>query len=160
MLRDHLLAGHRYSFWANRRHADALLAADASGALPGGALRLFSHVARAEAIWIGRVTRSADARTAVWEVDSVAEALARSERATVAWIDYLSTCPDDALVASVSYQNTRGTPFTTPLADISAHVVSHGAYHRGQIAALLRAADHTPPPTDRIYYARLPESER
>ena len=69
-------------------------------------------------------------------------------------------CPEDALLAPVAYHNSRGEPFETPLAEISAHVVSHGAYHRGQIAALLRAAGLAPPPTDRIAYARLPEAER
>jgi uncharacterized damage-inducible protein DinB len=157
MLRDHLIDGHRYSAWGNRRYADALSAADP---IPEDVLRLFSHVARAEAIWIGRVLGSEEAQLEVWHTDALADARARSERAAVAWTEHLASCGDDALLAPVQYQNSRGTPFSTPLNEISAHVVSHGAYHRGQIAALLRAAGHAPPSTDRIVYARLAPDER
>ena len=157
MLRAHLVEGHRYSAWANSRHAAALDGAELQGALPGGALRLFSHIARAEAIWIGRVTGTADAQMDVWKTDPLAEAAERSTRAIAAWTSHLAACPEDALLAPVAYHNSRGEPFATPLAEISSHVVSHGAYHRGQIAALLRAAGLAPPSTDRIVYARLPK---
>jgi len=32
------------------------------------------------------------------------------------------------------------------------HIVNHGTYHRGQIAALMRQQGHHPQSTDLIYY--------
>ena len=158
MLRPHLADAFRYTAWADRRVADALSVLGPD--MPPGALRSFSHVARAEAIWLGRVLGTADARLAVWEDDPLAVAADRAERASAGWAAHLLSVPEAALAADVTYQNSRGEAFTTPLDEIAAHTVAHGAYHRGQIAQLLRAAGHAPPATDRIVYARIAVSER
>ena len=58
------------------------------------------------------------------------------------------------LTAQASYQNSKGEKFSSRQADILMHVVMHGAYHRGQIAAAIRAAGSEPAYTDFIHCIR------
>lgn len=54
----------------------------------------------------------------------------------------------------MSYRSSQGTPFQTSVGDILMHLASHGAYHRGQIALLLRQAGAEPLNTDFITFVR------
>jgi uncharacterized damage-inducible protein DinB len=60
----------------------------------------------------------------------------------------------DAAARRVTYRNSAGREFASPVEDILLHVALHGAYHRGQIAAALRGAGAVPEPTDFIAFAR------
>lgn len=53
-----------------------------------------------------------------------------------------------------AYTNSRGEAFETPIEEILRHVAFHGGYHRGQVAAAVRAAGGTPINTDYIVYYR------
>jgi uncharacterized damage-inducible protein DinB len=55
---------------------------------------------------------------------------------------------------AITYRNSAGDEYTSTLEDILTHVSLHGAYHRGQIAASVRAAGDTPTATDYIAFAR------
>jgi len=55
---------------------------------------------------------------------------------------------------TVKYRNSKGVEFHTPIKDLLTHVVLHGAYHRGQIAAAIRAAGREPVNTDFIAFVR------
>jgi len=59
-----------------------------------------------------------------------------------------------ALSGGVTYRNSIGDEYTNSPADILIHVALHGAYHRGQIAAAVRAGGDTPATTDYIAYVR------
>jgi uncharacterized damage-inducible protein DinB len=59
-----------------------------------------------------------------------------------------------ALRVGVTYKNTKGEPWTNSVEDILTHVIMHSAYHRGQIAADMRASGHTPAYTDFIHAVR------
>jgi uncharacterized damage-inducible protein DinB len=49
-------------------------------------------------------------------------------------------------------------PFRSQISDILLHVALHSSYHRGQIAAAVRAAGVTPVNTDFITFARASSS--
>ncbi len=66
----------------------------------------------------------------------------------------LSGAGADKLEQPVSYRNSAGDEFKSAVRDILAHVALHGSYHRGQIAALVRAAGTKPASTDFIAFAR------
>ena len=55
---------------------------------------------------------------------------------------------------SVAYRNSKGEPWTSTVGDILTHVVTHSAYHRGQVASELRAAGFEPAYTDFIHAVR------
>jgi uncharacterized damage-inducible protein DinB len=50
--------------------------------------------------------------------------------------------------------NSKGEPYTSSVEDILTHVVFHGAYHRGQIAAKMRESGLEPAYTDYIHAIR------
>ncbi len=54
----------------------------------------------------------------------------------------------------VAYTNSKGEPWTSSAGDIVMHVILHGAYHRGQIAIVIRAAGEEPAYTDFIHCVR------
>ena len=54
----------------------------------------------------------------------------------------------------VTYKNSAGEPWSSPVGDILRHVATHGCYHRGQIATHLRLAGLPARTTDYIYAAR------
>jgi uncharacterized damage-inducible protein DinB len=54
----------------------------------------------------------------------------------------------------VLYTNSKGEPWESQVDDILTHLVVHGGYHRGQIAAELRAHGVAPPYTDFIQATR------
>jgi uncharacterized damage-inducible protein DinB len=55
---------------------------------------------------------------------------------------------------TVLYANTKGQRFENTVAEILLQVLLHGAYHRGQIAADVRAAGGEPALTDLIHAIR------
>ena len=55
---------------------------------------------------------------------------------------------------TASPRRAIGRTFTLPRWAILRHIVNHATYHRGQIAADLRAAGLTPPYTDFIHAVR------
>jgi uncharacterized damage-inducible protein DinB len=54
----------------------------------------------------------------------------------------------------VDYQNSKGENWKSRIDDILMHVITHSAYHRGQIAADMRSAGMNPAYTDFIHSVR------
>ena len=151
-----MLAYHRrlfaYDRWANREALAALRGTGAAGP-PPHALRLLGHVLGAERLWLARLDRQLPPPP-VWPDLSLAgceREIAGLERLWETWRRRLAP---EALVGRVAYVNTRGEPWESTVGDILTHVVMHSAYHRGQIAAELRAAGHVPATTDFIHATR------
>jgi len=52
------------------------------------------------------------------------------------------------------YRNAAGQEFATPVIDILLQLITHGGYHRGQIAKIIARSGGTVVPTDFIVFAR------
>lgn len=131
--------------WAHARVMDAL----ESGAVPPQALKLLGHTLTAEAIWLTRLRGEAWEAGAWPELDL--EACHRlAERTLPGLRAFLGEDP----TREVSYRTLAGEPQCSTLGDILLHLALHGTYHRGQIAASLRAFGAIPPGTDFILFAR------
>ena len=141
----------RYNRWASARVLDSLQSADD---VPDRAVELFSHLLRAQDLWYGRVQDTEHADRVLWATDPLPVCAERLEASSARWRRLLDDVSADDLDRPVSYTNTSGTTYETPLRDILVHVVNHGTHHRAQIALLLREADITPPATDYIFYRR------
>ena len=141
-----LLRVFDHNEWADQRVVRALREADAP---PQDALDLFAHVIGAEIIWLDRI-QARPQSSPVWP-EADLEAIART-------IPELHARFREVLQGDVSrdvaYTNSAGLNFVTSVRDILTHVALHGAYHRGQIALLLRRAGQTPAPTDFIAFVR------
>lgn len=147
----HLARLFRHMWWAD----DAVRAAlEAAGdRAPDRAVALYAHVLGAELVWLDRVEGAAPS-VAVWPETSLAGCAALARRARERYETFLGSLTAEALPRPIHYTNSAGQAFDTPLEDILLHVALHGAYHRGQIAMLLRDAGAEPAPTDYIAWAR------
>lgn len=139
-----------YDAWANRETQRSLTAAGDFSAVTIGR---FAHVLSAQALWHGRI-QGRPPTVPVWPEWTVAECAPWTERLGRLWPSYLDALAEEDLDRDVSYINSKGESFIGRVADILTHVALHSAYHRGQVAAELRAAGHEPATTDFIHAAR------
>lgn len=70
------------------------------------------------------------------------------------WREYVAQLSPAGLSERVAYKNSKGEPWNSTVEDVLTHVVLHSAYHRGQIASLMRAAGEQPAYTDYIHAVR------
>jgi len=140
-----------YDAWANRAALAALV--DAGEAAPPKAVAWLAHIAAAERLWLHRLRRD-PAPVVVWPDSTLAECAAAIEECAQLVQGYLEALSPADLEATIDYVNSQGEPWTSRIEDVLEHMVLHSAYHRGQIAAALRAAGATPATTDFIHAAR------
>ena len=140
----------RYDHWANE---EVLRSLKATKDTPARSLGLLAHILGAEYIWHSRL-RQELSPVAVWSQLTVADCEHHIRALKALWESYLNNLRRDGLAATVPYTNTQGEAFTSGVSDILMHVVMHSAYHRGQIAADMRANGHTPAYTDFIHAVR------
>jgi len=138
-----------YDAWAN---AESLRAVRDAGA-PAPAVRLMAHIAAAEQLWKGRLPAD-PVPVVVWPESSVDEIASGLDRLGRFWPTFVAGLAVDDLVRSVAYVNSKGESWTTSVEDILLHVVLHSAYHRGQVAYVLRAGGAMPPYTDYVHCIR------
>jgi uncharacterized damage-inducible protein DinB len=67
---------------------------------------------------------------------------------------FLESESEESLNRLISYTNSAGEPFKSPMIDILMHLSHHAAYHRGQIVQLIRPQLDEAPKTDYILWAR------
>lgn len=139
---------------AHLRHADrAVLGALRAAPGNAAALELFAHVAGAEETWLARIEQRPP-RAPVWPQTGLEETAALAAQVHEDLASWLSRADDDSLAAEIAYVNSAGDRFVSRAVDILLHVLLHGAYHRGQIALLLRQGGAVPAPTDYIAFVR------
>ena len=141
------LLGH--AEWANAQVIAALEQQEVADDI----LELFAHVLGAEEVWLSRLERRKTA-LAVWPALSKAELGAAAAANAARYRAYIDSLTPDDLTREVSYTNSAGQAFTTPIVDILTHVAMHGSYHRGQVALRMRRDGGTPAPTDFIAFVR------
>ena len=135
-----------YDDWANREEVARLRGVASTAA----ALRLLAHIIAAQWLWITRI-RDESAKMAVWPELSLDQCAAEIDRLRAAWQNILQTVDRES---TIHYRNSKGEAWSNSVDDILTHVVMHGAYHRGQIATLLRQGGDTPAYTDYIQAVR------
>jgi uncharacterized damage-inducible protein DinB len=149
-----VLRRHRRLFthddWANR---ETLAAIAAAGAPPPRSLRLLAHIAGAQRLWLGRLRRE-EKPPPVWPDLDLAGCREAQDDLARLWKDYLGALTPAGLDETVAYVNSKGEPWTSSVEDILTHTVLHSSYHRGQIAADMRASGHAPAYTDYIHAVR------
>jgi uncharacterized damage-inducible protein DinB len=141
--------------WDHAAWADGLLLSELEAMHPPPALawREYAHVLGAESVWLDRLLHR-PTRYAVWPELSIAEASSLAASLRAEYSAYVAALSADTLDEQVSYVNTAGQSFATPVSDILLHVALHGQYHRGKINLLFRQAHLPPAPTDYIAFAR------
>ncbi|MCC7054920.1 MAG: DinB family protein [Gemmatimonadaceae bacterium] len=142
-LREHLA-------WADDAMLDALASAPD---WPAEAAREFAHVLGSDENWLARI-EGRGPRCPIWpdsDQDYIRQ-LALDVR--VGYARHLDTLIEADLLRVVTYTNTAGISFETPVRDILYQVFLHAHYHRGKVNLLLKQAGIAPAPVDYIAYAR------
>lgn len=135
----------QYDDWANREEVARLRRLDVQPAV-----RLLGHIIGAAWLWIARI-RNEKAKMAVWPELSVEQCAAELDPLHDAWREILENVDRES---NVDYRNSKGEPWSSSVDDILTHVVMHGAYHRGQMATLIRQGGEVPAYTDFIHAVR------
>jgi uncharacterized damage-inducible protein DinB len=139
-----------YDEWAIARSLGSI---DAT--IESKAKLLLSHILLAERIWLMRLLgedSSAIPTFKEFPIDECERMAAELHRGYIEFIDSLS---EEDLDRSITYKNTKGAKFTTPIREVLTHVGLHGVYHRGQIAWLVREDGGTAVSTDFITFTRI-----
>jgi uncharacterized damage-inducible protein DinB len=149
-VKAHLTRLFEHMAWADERALKALRASEGASELAHSEL---AHVLGAEHVWLARL-EGRPAAVAVWPELSVdqCEALARETR--TGFRAFVERQDDRTLERTVHYRNSAGAEFDSKVSDILLHVALHGSYHRGKVAAALRAAGAEPAATDYIGFVR------
>jgi uncharacterized damage-inducible protein DinB len=116
-------------------------------------LELYSHILGSEHVWLSRINGTTP-RVEVWPVLTLDECERLGKENIAAFRALVSRLTPDLLEKPITYRNSAGDQFTSTVEDMLTHVAMHGSYHRGQIAAALRAGGDTPSPTDYIAFVR------
>ena len=135
-----------YDDWANREEVARIRGL----ASPAPALRLLNHIVGAAWLWITRI-RNEKAKMSVWPELTLEQCAAEIDGLRAAWQKILQTVDRET---RVDYVNSKGESWSSSVDDILTHVVMHGAYHRGQIATIVRQGGDTPAYTDYIQAVR------
>jgi len=139
-----------YDDWANR---EAAASVERAASAPEKARKVLAHIIGTQWLWLERI-RGKKAKMAIWPELSPAECEAESQLLLAAWRELLASLGEVGLERPVSYQNSKGEPWTSTAGEILTHVAMHGAYHRGQVATLLRDSGNEPAYTDYIHAVR------
>lgn len=138
-----------YDEWANRETLRSLRASRASER----ARQLMAHVVATERLWHDRLLQRTQSLP-VWPDLTLEQSGELAEEMASAWRGYLAGLTPAALREVTRYTNTKGEHLTNTVGDVLTHVIVHSAYHRGQIAAEVRASGGEPAYTDFIEAVR------
>ena len=136
--------------WADKR---ALASLRAMSAPPPKTVELMAHILGAERVWLSRIVGETSP-IVVWPTLSLDDAERVLAENFAGYRRVLSRLSSAGLQEPITYKTSAGDQFTSTVEDILTQVATHGSYHRGQIAAQVRAAGGTPNPTDYIAYIR------
>ncbi len=139
-----------YDDWAN---GEALRSLQEMEHPPERARKVMAHILSAELLWMERLRRE-EQKAAVWPEFGLDDCERRLPQLKQAWQDYLMELSDADLDREIAYTNSKGEQYKNAVRDILMHVLMHGVYHRGQIAAAVRDRAGEPAYTDFIEAVR------
>ena len=143
-----------FNVWANETLLRRLDSSVAAGHVaPAPALRIFSHVINAQAIWIARLGGTASPLK-VWQEHNLAGLHHWHDQTSDALRQLCEQADETELARHIQYTNSQGDAFDSEVRDILTHAVMHASYHRGQVATRMREAGLEPVNTDFITYCR------
>ena len=149
-MREYLQKLFRYDEWANR---EALIGVRSLTPFSQRAIQLLAHILSAEQLWFERLT-SQPQSLPVWPEFSAEQCEALIVTLATRWHRYFREMREEELQRIIHYTNSKGEAWESRVEDVLMHVVMHSGYHRGQIAAEVRATGNTPPYTDFIHATR------
>jgi uncharacterized damage-inducible protein DinB len=139
----------KYDSWANRETLKSL----GQAIPPPRSLKWMGHIIGAEFLWLARLEGQTSPMS-VWPDLSLKDCGRRLGEVSHKLLDGLAGASPERMAEEIAYTNSKGEDWSSTVEEILTHVVIHSAYHRGQIAADVRAAGQTPAYTDYIHAVR------
>jgi uncharacterized damage-inducible protein DinB len=148
-----------YDHWATAQVIHALAEIDQSLPEHGESRALLAHNLAARGIWLWRITgdQSFFAGQVFWEPEAAPDLeLLANWSVTVRdqWLGWAATESGQDLDRVITYAALDGSSWSNSVDEIAEHVLTHGFYHRGQIARRFRIMGHDAPETGFIFYHR------
>lgn len=125
-----------WDLWANRRVLEAVRRSDGQ---PREALAAIQHVFATEITWLRRVDAAGDPWGEPWGEPSLALCDGWSAEVQERLVR-LASRPDEELMATFVYSNTRGEQFNDVLQRSMLHMLMHSSQYRGEAAGFLNHA--------------------
>jgi uncharacterized damage-inducible protein DinB len=149
-LADYLRREFSYNTWANE---ESLKAIDDAGGGDARSIQLMAHIFAAERVWLERLTQQPQS-VAVWPQFDLERCRKELSDLAQKWHEYLDLATAGDISQTISYKNTKGEAYNSAIVDVLTHVITHSAYHRGQIASHMREQGLSPAYTDFIHGIR------
>ena len=118
------------------------------------AVDLMAHLIAARKMWLyrfGFVKENTELFPRNVQFPALVGQLAEME---AGWSEYLEKLTATELERVFEYQSYEGSRFRNTVEDILTQLFGHSWYHRGQIAALVRALGAEPAVTDFVFWSR------
>ncbi len=114
-----------------------------------------THLVAAEKLWLSRLAGKPESSLmSEDDVPSLESLKSLWEDVAARMARFVSRLDGKALAKDLEYTTTEGKRHTNGLQQILQHIVNHGTYHRGQIAAMVRQVGFEPVNTDLIAFYR------
>ena len=134
---------------------DTIPDGDTAPAARDRALALLAHMARARQVWLFRLGSYPEPPKEFFPTGLSKESVAQElDRIEAAWDTFLTGLDAAEVQRIAEYGALDGGRFRTSVDDILTQLHGHSLYHRGQIAATVKAAGGTPARTDFVLWAR------
>lgn len=107
--------------------------------LPEKCMEIFAHIINVHELWLNRITNVADSEVWAWRpLNKVEFSLHNSDNYYITIGLLASESYGKIYNWNFTYKNHEGREIQTCLTDAYLHIISHSAYHRGQLAYILR----------------------
>ncbi len=143
-----------YDDWANR---ECIVAMRAAGSVSPDTVGRMAHILSSQKLWLERILQQPQSMP-VWPTLTIEDCATLADEMSLAWRNYLERIGNQFAPGSlddvVEYRNTKGESWSSHSQDVLTHVLSHSAYHRGQVALQMRSSGEEPAYTDFIHAVR------
>ncbi len=152
-----------YNRWANRRLYETAAALTETqfredrGAFFKSICGTLNHILVADQIWLERIEGTGPKPSALDAVlhDRLENLRVARDAEDARLLRMVTAQPEERFAGTLTYRNTKGTPFERPFADVLTHIFNHQTHHRGQAHSLFTQFGLTAPVLDFLYF--LPE---
>lgn len=147
-----------YETWANARTLESLRTVPLEHRETPEFKRaqgLLAHNTIARQVWLWRMNAVSYANPTDWfpAWDEVST-LASLADVDGQWKAFLSSLSERDLQREFHYSASDGTPYSSTVGDVCAHVFNHSTYHRGQVARIVHELGGQRASTDHIAFTR------
>ncbi len=140
---------YRYNEWANERVLDCIRTQDIRDER---IYSWFAHSLVAQLVWLNRILLKPAPGYKLWGTYDLGQLITLMGEANRGWNEFVQS--GKSFDPILQYSNNAGDKFSNQISMIMIHVVNHGTYHRGQIAARIRELGYEPVNTDFIMWDR------